>query len=162
MDTQLTLGSPAPDFVLESTQGQIRLGDYRDRQNVVLFFMREFSCQQCRQHVAHLKRIYAAFQEKDTAVLVIGGGQKRDAEKLTHTFSLPFPVLADPDRSVYLRYSLDKALMFIQRSGTMVVDKQGILRYIQQAVAPSAALHAEAVLRAVKSLQTTPMPVLAE
>ena len=159
MDTQLTVGSPAPDFALVSTYGQIRLSDYQGRQNVVLFFMREFNCATCRQHVNHLKRLYDTFQARDTTVLVIGGGQKKDAEKLAHTFSTPFPVLADPDRSVYLRYSLDKVVMFVQRSGTMVVDKQGTLRYMQQAMLPTAALEAEAVLRVIKSLQTAPLTV---
>ena len=38
------VGSMAPDFSLESSTGTlVSLSSYRDRQNVVLYFMREFT-----------------------------------------------------------------------------------------------------------------------
>jgi thioredoxin-dependent peroxiredoxin len=40
---EVELGSVAPDFSLEASDGKIiRLSDYRGRKNVVLYFMREF------------------------------------------------------------------------------------------------------------------------
>ena len=40
---EVELGSIAPDFSLEASDGKtIRLADYRGRKNVVLYFMREF------------------------------------------------------------------------------------------------------------------------
>ena len=42
--TEVTLGSLAPDFRLESYEGAIvRLSEYRGRAHVVLYFMREFT-----------------------------------------------------------------------------------------------------------------------
>ncbi len=39
----LQVGIAAPDFVLPNVAGaSVRLSDYRDKQNVVVFFMREF------------------------------------------------------------------------------------------------------------------------
>ncbi len=39
----MTLGSLAPEFSLPSGDGkEIRLGDFRSRKNVVLFFIREY------------------------------------------------------------------------------------------------------------------------
>ncbi len=38
------VGSEAPDFTLSSSDGTpIRLSDYRDREHVTLYFMREFT-----------------------------------------------------------------------------------------------------------------------
>lgn len=44
-ETELVqVGSVAPDFSLESsTDTLVSLSSYRDRQNVVLYFMREFT-----------------------------------------------------------------------------------------------------------------------
>lgn len=40
---EIEVGSVAPDFTLESSDGTVvRLSDYRDRKHVVLYFMREF------------------------------------------------------------------------------------------------------------------------
>jgi peroxiredoxin len=42
--TAINVGSPAPDFSLESNTGTlVRLSEYRGRANVVLYFMREFT-----------------------------------------------------------------------------------------------------------------------
>jgi peroxiredoxin len=41
--SDLTIGSPAPDFSLPASDGtEIKLADVRSRNNVVLFFIREF------------------------------------------------------------------------------------------------------------------------
>ena len=41
---EVTIGSLAPDFCLESSGGtMIRLSDYQGRAHVVLYFLREFT-----------------------------------------------------------------------------------------------------------------------
>jgi peroxiredoxin len=41
---EVEVGTPAPDFSLDSSEGhEIHLSDYRDRQHVTLYFMREFT-----------------------------------------------------------------------------------------------------------------------
>jgi len=40
---RIPVGAAAPDFSLESPfRGSVRLGDYRDREHVILVFMRSF------------------------------------------------------------------------------------------------------------------------
>src|SRR5688572_10400730 len=96
-------GAAAPDFSLESSEKSvIRLSDYRGQKHVVLYFMREFSCMQCQAHAIQLGHLYDQLKTQDTAVLVIGGGDSRAAVRTAMMLRLPFPVLADPDRQVYL------------------------------------------------------------
>src|SRR5437763_15613054 len=90
-----SVGSLAPDFTLAGSSGQIRLSDYLGKQNVVLYFMREFSCSWCQKHIAQLKQMYSALQSRKTAVLVIGGGNRGEAEHLATQLQVPCPVLAD-------------------------------------------------------------------
>ena len=66
---------------------------------------------------------------------------------------LPFPVLVDPDRAVYRRYGLDKVLIALQRGGTFLIDKQGIMRYIHQVTNPQASVEKEELMREVEKLQ---------
>jgi peroxiredoxin len=42
--TSIKIGSPVPEFRLPSNTGKnIDAGDYKDRSNLVLFFVREFN-----------------------------------------------------------------------------------------------------------------------
>ena len=146
-----SVGSLAPDFTLAGSSGQIRLSDYLGKQNVVLYFMREFSCSWCQKHVAQLKQMYSALQSRNTAVLVIGGGSREEAEHLATKLQVPFPVLADADREVYHRYGLEK-VMSLQRSGILVVDRQGRVSYLQYKTIPIAGLDRVALMSALENV----------
>ncbi len=107
---------------------------------------------QCRQHVASLRRVFDYLQTRGIAVLVVGGGSEQDAARLKATYKLPFPVLADTDRSVYARYGLDKVLFMVQRSASFLIDRAGVVRYIRRATSPSASLDQAELMRAVEKL----------
>ena len=94
------VGSMAPDFTLAGSNGQISLSDYCGKQNVVLYFMREFSCSFCQKHVAQLKQLYSILQAHHAEVLVIGGGSRAEAEQLATQLQVPFPVLHYPGEKV--------------------------------------------------------------
>ena len=98
--------------------------------------------------------MYEQLRARETEVLVIGGGNRKGAERLAARLKLPFPVLVDPDpdRAVYRRYGLDKVLIVLQRSGTFLIDKQGIVRYIHQVTNPQASVEKEELMREVEQL----------
>ncbi len=91
---------------------------------------------QCREHVTQLGRHYQEIQAEHTQILVIIGGSIEIAQSYARRSSLPFPVLADPDREVYHLYQLHKALILIQRTANMIVDRNGIIQYIKSATNP--------------------------
>ena len=99
--------------------------------------------------------MHEQLRARDTEVLIIGGGSRKGAERLSARHKLPFPVLVDPDpdRAVYQRYGLDKVLIALQRSGTFLIDKQGIVRYIHQVTNPQASVEKEELMREVEKLQ---------
>jgi peroxiredoxin len=155
MDLKQTvaIGAPAPLFTLPSNQHQtVHLADEIGQHNALLFFMREFSCPSCRQTVSHLKSLYADLQAADVSVYVIGGGDHKYAEQLAVLYKLPFPVLADLKREVYAQYGLHKVVKFNQQSGTYLIDKQGILRYMRQATLAIQSFSARDLMEAVKQM----------
>jgi len=97
--------------------------------------------------------MYEQLRARETEVLIIGGGSRKGAEGLSTRLKLPFPVLVDPDdRAVYRRYGLDKVWIALQRSGTFLIDKQGIVRYIHQVTNPQASVDKEELMREVEQL----------
>jgi len=67
---------------------------------------------------------------------VILGDKPDRARRYAKILQTPFPILADPDRDVYEQFGLEKALLVIQRTASLVVDRQGVIRYVQRATNP--------------------------
>ncbi|MBI3168570.1 MAG: peroxiredoxin family protein [Chloroflexi bacterium] len=139
LDTiEAKIGSLAPDFTLTATNGQeISLTDFRGKTNVIVFFIRETTCPQCRTHVALLGKMYDQFREAGTEVIVILGEGMQVAREYADGMGLPFPILCDPDREVYHLYELEKYFLLFQRTASLVVDIDGIVRYLKRTTVPN-------------------------
>jgi peroxiredoxin len=146
-------GAPAPDFTIDTPAGNIRLSDERERHSVVLYFMRTFDCPVCMGHVALLARSYERLREQNATVLVFGPGTQGEADRLRGRVKAPFPVIADPDKIVYAAYGLGRGLGGIQRSGSFLVDTEGVVRYAVRSTVPLGALKEPALLTALRELQ---------
>lgn len=81
-------------------------------------------------------RLYKDFQAANCEILLILGEPVEKARRYSEILHLPFPVLADPERSVYHQYGLDKALLVIQRTASVVIDRGGIIRYMKRTTNP--------------------------
>jgi peroxiredoxin len=141
MDTadfiEAKIGSHAPDFRLPSTDGrQVALSDYRHRSNVVLFFVREFTCMECRAHVTQLGRMAGDFRKAGAEIVVILGDTMERARQYTDVVHSPFPILSDPERQVYAAYELEKFFSLIQRTASLVIDQAGVIRYLKSTTLP--------------------------
>lgn len=132
------IGSLAPDFKLPATNGQeIALTDFRGKANVIVFFIREYTCMQCRSHVSQLGKLYEQFKEAGAEIIVILGEGVEKARKYAEAIKLPFPILSDPDRAVYNLYELEKYFLLYQRTASLVVDKDGVVRYLKRTTIPN-------------------------
>lgn len=138
---EITTGAAAPTFTASSTQSEVNLSLYLGKQHVVLYFMRALSCALCQRHVTQLKEMYSELQAKHTTVVVVGAGTQQEAEELANKLQLPFPLIAESTGDLYIRYNLGKSLVFIQRSGTFLINRHGIITYIHTATNPSASMN---------------------
>lgn len=91
---------------------------------------------QCRAHVAQLGRLSEQFSQAGTQVLVILGNSLERAKEYARQTKAPFPILSDPQREVYHRYELKMQFVLIQRTASLVIDRNGIVRYIKRTVNP--------------------------
>jgi peroxiredoxin len=148
---ELQVGAPAPPFHATSTDGQVTEATYQGRQHLVLYFMRTFDCPVCLGHVMRLARTYPQLQARNTAVLVLGPGDAREAAELRR--KLPFPVAADPELHLYQLFGMGRQLG-IQQSGTALIDSAGTLRYFNRSTLPFGALKEPALLAAIGEAET--------
>jgi peroxiredoxin len=81
--------------------------------------------------------MYKDFQSAGAEVLVILGDTPQRGRSYAEVVKAPFPILADPDRAVYHGFDLEKAYLVIQRTASVIVDREGIVRYIKRATNPN-------------------------
>jgi peroxiredoxin len=106
---------------------------------------------QCRAHVAQLGRLNDEFVKAGVQILVILGDTPERAGMYAESLKTPFPVLADPEREVYHRFELQKNFIGIQRTASVVIDQNGVIRYIKRVVNPMAWLQeSKELLQAVQ------------
>lgn len=92
-----------------------------------------------------------------TEVLVILGGRQKLATRYARMLDLPFPVLADRDRELYHLFDLSKAVLVIQRTASVVIDRDGIIRYLKRATNPMVWLQeSPELLEFVRNMEAEP------
>ncbi len=111
---------------------------------------------QCRSLAAQLGQLYNDFKAANCEILLILGESADKAKRYTEILHLPFPVLADPQRTIYHQYGLEKAMIFIQRTASIVIDQAGIIRYLRTTTSPMVWLQeGHELLGIVKSLASS-------
>jgi peroxiredoxin len=99
--------------------------------------------------------------EENCEVLLVLGEPIDKVRRYAETLHLPFPVLSDPERSVYHSYGLDKAFLFVQRTASVIVDSKGTIQYLKLAVNPMTWMQeSQELLRVVQNLLKTEKPVI--
>jgi peroxiredoxin len=80
--------------------------------------------------------MYPQFQAAGAEVLVILGDTLDRATRYGAALNVPFPILADPAHEVYHRFDLERAYLLIQRTASVVVDRNGRIQYLRRAINP--------------------------
>ena len=120
----------APDFTLEALTGpNLRLQEYRGQ--VVLINFWASWCGPCRQEMPVLDRLHQRYEQAGFAVLGVNvEGKRGPAEKIAKQSNVSFPVLIDSGQRVSKEYDLEAM------PSTVVVDRDGLVRYIHRGYKP--------------------------
>jgi len=106
----------------------------------------------CLWHAAQLGREFPADAPEapeGPLVLGIGPGGDRAAAVAARALRLDYPLHGDPRGVVYRRFGYRTVLGVIQQSGTIVVDRRGIVRVAHRTSNPATALPLDAVREAL-------------
>ncbi|MEF8802204.1 MAG: GNAT family N-acetyltransferase [Halolamina sp.] len=71
---------------------------------VVLLLHRDFYCSECRQQVRRVKSRYEEFEQRDAEVVSVLPEDRETAREWQKQYHLPFPVVADPEKTLGKRY----------------------------------------------------------
>lgn len=152
----LNSGDLAPDFTLSDGDGNsITLSELRG-QWVVLYFYPRDNTPGCSKEACGFRDEYANYQAKGVAVFGISADTLSSHQKFTKKYSLPFPLLSDPDASVATAYDsyglkkfMGKEFMGVFRN-TFLINPDGCIEKIYRKVKPEP--HAAEILNDLAQL----------
>lgn len=123
------VGSPAPAFRAQDQDGVWRsLSDYRGKQAVVLYFYPKDDTPGCTKEACSLRDGMGALLEAGAAVLGVSADDVTSHKAFAQKYHLPFPLLADPGRTIIDAYGVRMPVVGIARRVTFIIDKEGIVR----------------------------------
>lgn len=146
----ITEGQVAPDFTLESDEGeQVTLSSFRGKK-VVLYFYPKDDTPGCTKEACSFRDDYGQFTAKGAVVIGVSPDGQASHNKFRAKYELPFLLLSDPDHAVAEAYGawgekkmFGKAYDGILRS-TFVIDENGKIAKAFINVKPAG--HAQQVL----------------
>ena len=134
--TTLKVGDMAPDFTAKDSEGNIiKLIDYKGKK-VVLFFYPKASTPGCTVEACNLRDNYTRFIKNGYEILGVSADSAKRQQNFIDKYSLPFPLLADVEKTVINAYKVWGPKKFMGREydgihrTTFVIDEKGIIEEV--------------------------------
>lgn len=153
----LETGSTVPDLALEDTAGRaVELADFRGTDHVLLYFARSTSCPVCNLHLRDLTGRAGELAAAGVKVLVVVPEGRDEAAAWQAKRALPFPVVTgrrgSPHEAVGL---LKKVFGALQQSGSLLIDRNGVIRHAHAATMPVSSYDRKGIAKAIEELALT-------
>jgi peroxiredoxin Q/BCP len=138
--TTLTKGDKAPEFSGIDQDGKTHtLADYYGKK-LVVFFYPKADTPGCTAEACDLRDNYNRFQAQGYELLGVSADSQKKQAKFKEKYSLPFPLIADEDKSVINAFGVWGPKKFMGRlfdgihRTTFVIDENGVIEEVITAV----------------------------
>jgi len=119
----LSKGAPAPDFTLQSLEGEtVRLSQFRGKSNVMLHFGTTW-CPPCRAQAPRLNELHEKYEPEELVILSVDSGESPDVvRRFVESEGAGYTTLLDFDNAVSAAYGVQYIPL------NVLVDKSGRVR----------------------------------
>ncbi len=131
--TTLKVGDKAPNFTSKDQNGNvISLNDYIGKK-LVLFFYPKANTPGCTLEACDLRNNYERFQSLGYDILGVSADSKKRQANFRNKYKLPYPLLADEDKTVINAFEVWGPKKFMGRTydgihrTTFVIDENGMI-----------------------------------
>jgi peroxiredoxin Q/BCP len=152
MAITLKEGDKAPAFSGVDQNGRkVSLADFKGKR-LILYFYPQDDTPGCTAEACNLRDHFSALKKAGFAILGVSPDGVEKHKKFEVKYELPFPLLADTDHKVLVKYGVwgkkqmyGKSYMGVLRT-TFVIDAKGVIQKIF--LKPKTKEHAEEILEA--------------
>jgi len=140
MATTLKAGDKAPDFTSKDQNGEeVSLAIFKGK-TVILYFYPKDDTPGCTAEACDFRDNYQSLIGKGYEVVGVSTDDSKSHKKFETKYSLPFPLIADEDRSINEAYGVwaeknmyGKKYMGTART-TFIIDADGIIKQVIEKV----------------------------
>ena len=137
-------GSLAPDFNMRDREGKtMKLSDLRGKKSVVVYFYPKDFTPGCTMEATEFSRDYSKFRDAGIEIIGISPDDEKSHEKFREKMGMPYPLVADTEKSVSKKYGvyglksfMGREYMGVNRS-TFLIDKEGKIIKVYKKVKPA-------------------------
>ncbi|MEO8954720.1 MAG: redoxin domain-containing protein [Ktedonobacteraceae bacterium] len=149
----LQVGDIAPDFTLKAGKEEWRLKDFRGKRNVVLAFVPFAFSSVCSAQLPSYEAELDRFKDFDAEIVSISMDSTHALNAWQKSMKTSFPLLSDfyPQGKVVDLYGVRHARGMPERA-LIVIDKEGVIRYIEVLNAPGDMPNNEDLFEAMRKL----------
>lgn len=148
--TELKTGDAAPDFTGLTDQGEtVSLSDFSGQKLIIYFYPKD-DTPGCTAQACNLRDNYAAMRKAGYQILGVSPDSVKKHQKFKEKYDLPFPLIADTDKTMLNAYGVWGEKKFMGRTydgvhrTTFVIDENGQIEEVITKVKTKA--HAEQIL----------------
>ncbi len=129
-------GDKAPDFALRSSdKSLVKLSEQRGQNVVLLFFPFAFTGV-CTKELCQMRDSIADYEKLDARILAVSVDSPYSLAKWKAEQGFNFPLLSDFNKTVSKKYDtiykeFGMGLKGVSKRSAFVIDKQGIVRYVE-------------------------------
>jgi thioredoxin-dependent peroxiredoxin len=148
------VGSPAPDFTLNSQEGKpVSLHDFKGKWVVLYFYPKDFTSG-CTVEAHNFQRDLAQYEQKNAVIVGVSVQDEDSHQKFCTKEGLSFKLLADTKNEVSSQYDsvMNVAVTKLSARHTFLIDPQGKVQKVWLQVDPKK--HSEEVLATLTELQS--------
>ncbi|HET6931675.1 MAG TPA: peroxiredoxin [Candidatus Acidoferrum sp.] len=152
-DKSPAVGTPAPDFSLNSQDGKpISLHDFKGKW-VVLYFYPKDMTSGCTIEAHNFQRDLAKYDAKHAVILGVSVQNEKTHQEFCAKESLTFKLLADTDKEVSKKYDsvMNLGVAKLSARHTFLIDPNGVVRKVWTTV--DVKTHSDDVLASLDELQ---------
>lgn len=129
----IEVGTRAPDFTLKDQNNQeVSLADFAGRKTVLLVFYPLAFSGTCQGEMAEIRDNLPAYANDDVQVLTVSVDSVYSHKVWAEREGYTFPLLSDfwPHGAVAQAYGVFREAAGVANRGTFVIDKEGVVRYV--------------------------------
>jgi thioredoxin-dependent peroxiredoxin len=152
-DKSPAVGTPAPDFTLNSQEGKpISLHDFKGKWVVLYFYPKDMTTG-CTIEAHNFQRDLAKYDAKNTVILGVSMQDEKSHQEFCAKESLTFKLLADTNKEVSAKYDsvMNLGVAKLSSRHTYLIDPNGVVRKVWTSV--DVKTHSDDVLASLDELQ---------